>query len=169
VIGSDPTCDNVSGIKMNSFQTQENIPELLIRSAVETDLPAIMTFDERSKKDANPLYWQEMFARYGNDKNAQLFLVCEAGNEIVGFIIGEVRDWEFGSHPCGWVFALGVRPDIRLSGVATELYAAVCQFFKQAGVSTVRTMLARNDIDSLSFFRSQGMMAGPYVQLEKDL
>jgi ribosomal protein S18 acetylase RimI-like enzyme len=169
VIGSDPTCDNVSGIKMNSFQTQENIPELLIRNAVETDLPAIMTFDQRSNKDANPLYWQEMFTRYGNDKNTQLFLVCEAGNEIVGFIIGEVRDWEFGSHPCGWVFALGVRPDIRLRGVATELYTAICQFFRRAGVTTVRTMLARNDIDSLSFFRSQGMMAGPYVQLEKDL
>jgi len=80
-----------------------------------------------------------------------------------------VRDWEFGSHPCGWVFALGVRPDIRLSGVATCLYGAICNFFNQAGVTTVRTMLARQDIDSLSFFRSQGMMAGPYVQLEKDI
>jgi hypothetical protein len=30
-------------------------------------------------------------------------------------------------------------------------------------------MLARGDIDSHSFFRSQGMMAGPYIQLEKDL
>jgi ribosomal protein S18 acetylase RimI-like enzyme len=155
--------------KMKPFHSQKTMSDLHIRSAVETDLPAIMTFDQRSNKDANPLYWQEMFTRYGNDKNTQLFLVCEMGNEIVGFIIGEVRDWEFGSQPCGWVFALGVRPDIRLSGVATELYAAVCQFFKQAGVSTVRTMLARNDIDSLSFFRSQGMMAGPYVQLEKDL
>lgn len=142
---------------------------MLIRPAVEADLPAIMTFDQRSNKDANPRYWEEMFARYGDDTSKQLFLVCEAGNEIVGFIIGEVRDWEFGSNPCGWVFALGVRPDIRLSGVATKLYTAICHFFRQAGVTTVRTMLARQDMDSLSFFRSQGMMAGPYVQLEKEL
>ena len=128
-----------------------------------------MTFDERSNKDANPGYWQEMFGRYDTDKNKQLFLVCESGDAIVGFIIGEIRDWEFGSEPCGWVFALGVRPDIRLSGIATQLYGALCEFFKQAGVTTVRTMLARQDIDSLSFFRSQGMMAGPYVQLEKDI
>jgi len=154
---------------MNESRSQKEHPEFLIRNAAETDLPAIMTFDARSNKDANPGYWQEMFARYGDDKNKQLFLVCEADDEIVGFIIGEVRDWEFGSDPCGWVFALGVRPDIRLSGVATQLYAVICQFFKQAGVTTVRTMLARQDIDSLSFFRSQGMMAGPYVQLEKDL
>ena len=154
---------------MNQSQSQNNSSDLLIRRAAETDLPAIMTFDERSNKDANPRYWQEMFARYGNDKFKQLFLVCETDNEIAGFIIGEIRDWEFGSDPCGWVFALGVRPDIRQSGVATQLYAAICRFFKQADITTVRTMLARQDIDSLSFFRSQGMMAGPYVQLEKDL
>jgi len=154
---------------MNQSQTQDASSELLIRTAEESDLPAIMTFDERSNKDANPRYWQEMFARYGSDKSKQLFLVCEMDNEIAGFIIGEIRDWEFGSDPCGWVFALGVRPDIRQSGVATRLYAAICRFFKQADITTVRTMLARQDIDSLSFFRSQGMMAGPYVQLEKDL
>lgn len=154
---------------MNTLRSQETQTDLLIRTAAETDLPAVMTFDERSNKDANPRYWQEMFARYGADESKQLFLVGEVGNEIVGFIIGEIRDWEFGSHPCGWVFALGVRPDIRLGGIATQLYGALCQFFKQAGVVTVRTMLARQDIDSLSFFRSQGMMAGPYVQLEKDI
>jgi len=154
---------------MNQSQSQNASSDLQIRKAVESDLTAIMTFDERSNKDANPRYWQEMFARYGNDKFKQLFLVCEIENEIIGFIIGEIRDWEFGSDPCGWVFALGVRPDIRQSGVATRLYAAICSFFNQAGITTVRTMLARQDIDSLSFFRSQGMMAGPYVQLEKDL
>ena len=154
---------------MNQSQSQITRSDLLIRRAAETDLAAIMTFDERSNKDANPRYWQEMFVRYGSDKDTQLFLVCESSNAIVGFIIGEVRDWEFGSHPCGWVFALGVRPDVRQSGVATQLFAAICRFFKPAGVTTVRTMLARQDIDSLSFFRSQGMMAGPYVQLEKDL
>lgn len=140
-----------------------------IRRASESDLSAIMTFDERSKKDVNPRYWQEMFTRYGGDHNKQLFLVCEQGAEIVGFIIGEVRDWEFGSSPCGWVFALGVRPDVRLGGIATRLYAEMCEFFKQAGVDKVRTMVARTNNDFHSFFRSCGMMAGPHVQLEKDL
>ena len=154
---------------MSNPQSFKPHSDLLIRSAVEADLPAIMTFDQRSNKDANPRYWQEMFARYGDDKNRQLFLVGESGDEIVGFIIGEVRDWEFGSQPCGWVFALGVRLDVRLDGIATQLYTAMCEFFRKAGAKTVRTMLARQDIDTHSFFRSQGMMAGPYVQLEKDL
>ena len=154
---------------MRHSNSKCSVPGFGIRKAEESDLPAIMTFDERSNKGSNPRYWQEMFTRYGDDKSKQLFLVCEAGAEIVGFIIGEVRDWEFGSHPCGWVFALGVRPDIRLEGIATKLYAAMCEFFKTAGVSKVRTMVFRQNHDFHSFFRSQGMMAGPYVQLEKDL
>jgi len=154
---------------MKKSQSVETSSGIHIRKATESDLPAIMTFDERSNKDANPRYWQEMFARYGNDKNKQFFLVCEKGNDIVGFIIGEVRDWEFGSHPCGWVFALGVRPDVRLSSIATQMYTTLCEYFRQAGVRKVRTMVARQNNDFHSFFRSQGMMAGPYVQLEKDL
>lgn len=140
-----------------------------IRQAIESDLPAIMRFDQRSQKDANPDYWLEMFNRYGIDKTKQWFLVCEIDASIVGFIIGEIRDWEFGSDPCGWVFAMGVRPDVRLDGIATQLYDALCDFFKKTGVSTIRTMLARQDIETLSFFRSQGMMAGPYQQLEREL
>ncbi len=157
-------------IKSNEKNDPQKVTsKTLIRPAAETDLSAIMAFDARSNKDANPCYWKEMFARYGDDKSKQLFLVCEIEDEIAGFIIGEVRDWEFGSDPCGWVFALGVRPDVRLGGIATQMYDAMCMFFEQAGVTTVRTMLARQDIDSHSFFRSQGMIAGPYVQLEKEL
>jgi ribosomal protein S18 acetylase RimI-like enzyme len=154
---------------MNNSLSPESLADVYIRRAGESDLPAIKTFDARSNKDANPRYWQQMFERYGNDRKKQLFLVCEQNAEIVGFIIGEVRDWEFGSPPCGWIFALGVRPDIRLGGIATKMHTAMCDFFSSAGVSKVRTMLARDDIDTHSFFRSQGMMAGPYIQLEKDL
>ena len=154
---------------MNKSSSPDAEAGFNIRLAAESDLPAIKTIDEHGRKDADPHYWQEMFARYGDDKDKQLFLVCEQDTKIVGFIIGEVRDWEFGSRPCGWVFALGVRADFRLSNVATRLYLAMCAFFKRAGVGKVRTMVARHNNAVHSFFRSQGMMAGPYVQLEKDL
>ena len=39
----------------------------------------------------------------------------------------------------------------------------------QTGVDTVRTMLARNDELNMAFFRSQGMMGGPFIQLEMPL
>ena len=51
----------------------------------------------------------------------------------------------------------------------TRLFEELCNRFRQAGVAKVRTMLARNNGLVLAFFRSLGMMAGPFIQLEKDL
>ena len=115
-------------------------------------------------------YWYEVFHRYGSRGAKQrFFLVAESGGAILGFVVGEIRDWEFGSPPSGWVFGINVRPDARLAGVGTKLLEAICAGFRRAGVTKVRTMLARDNNLVLSFFRSQGMMAAPFIPLEMDL
>ena len=80
-----------------------------------------------------------------------------------------MRDWEFGSPPCGWVFGISVRPGARLAGMGTRLLEAVCSGFRYAGVNQVRTLVARDSALVLSFFRSQGMTAAPVITLEKAL
>jgi ribosomal protein S18 acetylase RimI-like enzyme len=67
------------------------------------------------------------------------------------------------------VFAISVRPDARLGRTGTRLLEAISESFRRAGVSKLRTMLARDNQLILSFFRSQGMMAAPFIPLEKDL
>jgi len=147
-----------------------------IRPAARADIPQVAALDEQTTGRAKPDYWAEQFARYGAGPGAHgVFLVAEAAGSgpepgrIVGFIVGEVRAWEFGSPPCGWVFAVSVDRETRLEGVGGRLLAEICTRFKAAGMDTVRTMLARDDPVLMSFFRAEGMMAGPYVQLEKDL
>jgi GNAT superfamily N-acetyltransferase len=88
---------------------------------------------------------------------------------VIGFVIGEVRDWEFGSPPCGWVFAIDVDPRARQKGVGTQLLAAVRERFARVGVRVLRTMLARDNPLILSFFRSQGMTAGRLIPLEVEI
>lgn len=66
-----------------------------------------------------------------------------------------MRAWEFGSPPCGWVFAINVEPRYRERGVATALMDEICQRFKGLGVDSVRTMPSRNDAINLAFFRSR--------------
>ena len=60
-------------------------------------------------------------------------------------------------------------PGQREHGVGTALMDAICERFRAAGANSVRTMLLRRDTLNLAFFRSQGMIAGEYVQLEKML
>ena len=87
----------------------------------------------------------------------------------MGYLLGEVRALEFGSEPCGWVFAVGVESGHLRTGVASRLLAEASRRFKVAGISRVRTMVRRNDVPMLAFFRSAGFVGGSFVQLETDL
>ena len=141
-----------------------------VRPVRAADLDAVIAIDTRVTGIAKRAYWQGIYRRYGASRDAgRQFLVAAAGDDVLGFVIGEVRDWEFGSPPCGWVFAINVHPDARQHGVGARLLAAICAGFRRAGVTKVRTMLARDNRLILSFFRSQGMMAGPFIPLELDL
>ena len=143
---------------------------LSIRPVRRGDLNAVIEMDAMVTGLEKRDYWSSLYRRYADAVvTGRHFLVATVNDKVVGFVIGEVRDWEFGSPPCGWVFAIDVRPDARLSGTATELLHAICQGFRKAGVSKVRTLLSRDNTLILSFFRSQGMMIGPFIPLEMDL
>ena len=149
--------------------------EVWVRRVRSADIPQIIALDARITKLAKAEYWSDVFHRYGKRRLQQrFFLVAEsragqAGTHVVGFIIGEIRAWEFGSSPCGWVFALSVEPEMRLRNVGTALFEAIADEFKKAGVNRMRTMVARDAFLPMMFFRGEGMMAGPYIQLEKEL
>lgn len=145
-------------------------PEVEIRPIQADDLGQVIALDAALTGIEKTDYWYELFHRYGTRGGQQRhFLVGVRDRQVLGYVIGEVRDWEFGSPPCGWVFAIDVQPDARLAGIGTNLLAAICAGFRRAGVRKVRTMLSRDNNLILSFFRSQGMMAGPFIPLEMDL
>jgi GNAT superfamily N-acetyltransferase len=155
---------------MKAATATDTSASLRIRPAVAADVPPVIALDEEVTGLAKPDYWQDMFERYGaRRRDERFFLVAERQGRLEGFVIGETRAWEFGSPPCGWIFAIQVRPKGRLKGVGTQLFDAICERFRKTGVVNVRTMLARDNTTILSFFRSQGMMAGPFIELETTL
>ncbi|HEY7725998.1 MAG TPA: GNAT family N-acetyltransferase [Anaeromyxobacteraceae bacterium] len=150
-------------------QNPETTPDVRVRTARPGDLPTVVALDAETSGLEKAGYWKKRFAWYAGGHRDRFFLIAEAEGAPVGFIVGEVRAWEFGSPPSGWVFAISVKPQARLHGLGTVLLDALCARFRKAGVHQVRTMLARDAQLLMSFFRSQGMMAGPFIQLEKAL
>ncbi|MGB8931359.1 MAG: GNAT family N-acetyltransferase [Anaeromyxobacteraceae bacterium] len=140
-----------------------------VRAAKADDLRSITAVDAQATGISKPAYWKDRFEWYAGRQPDRFFLVAERDTTLVGFIVGEVRAWEFGSPPSGWVFALGVSETARLGGLGTMLFEEICARFRSAGVHQVRTMLAKDAHVLMSFFRSQGMMGGPFIQLEKAL
>ncbi len=144
--------------------------QVSIRKALPTDFDAVIALDDVGITEGKPNYWRGIFDRFVDTQRAdRILLVAERDDRLVGFIGGEVRAWEFGSPPCGWVFAMSVLPDARGMGIGQFMFREMCQRLKQAGVETVRTMVARENKLNLSFFRSQGLRTGRYIELEKSL
>jgi hypothetical protein len=133
-----------------------SVPALRVRGAQTADLDQVVEIDAGITGLRKAEYWGEILRRYGGGRQQRFFLVADRGGRIEGYVVGDVRDWEFGSPPCGWVFGIAV-------------LEAICEGFRRLGVDKVRTLLARDNQLVLSFFRSQGMMAAPFIPLEKDL
>ena len=143
---------------------------IAIRPAEAGDLDQVIALDERITGIGKREYITDLFERYRTRRPDQrFFYVAESAGEVAGFVVGEIRAWEFGSQPCGWVFAISVDPDVREDGVGAALLDRISERFREAGVSKLRTMISRDNHLLMSFFRSRGMMAGPYLQLEQDL
>jgi ribosomal protein S18 acetylase RimI-like enzyme len=158
------------GRRAGSGGSRAGPPSLSVRPVRRGDLERIIAIDATVTGLEKRSYWRSIYRRYaGASQTGRQFLVADADGRVVGFVIGEVRDWEFGSPPCGWVFAIAVSPESRLSGVGTHLLQAISASLRRAGVRKLRTLLARDNTLILSFFRSQGMMAGPFIPLELDL
>ncbi|MFQ6003937.1 MAG: GNAT family N-acetyltransferase [Woeseia sp.] len=143
-----------------------------IRAAGAADLDAIVALDAAQTGAAKTRYWTKVLegctSRSQGDR--RYFLVGRTPDgELLGFIVGEIRAWEFGSPPCGWVLALNVTPGHRERGIGTMLFDALCAELKRDGVTTIRTMVLASDRVNLSFFRGEGLAAGPYIELERQL
>lgn len=147
-----------------------------IRRAVAGDLDQLIELDARITGQRKAKYWRDLYERFQARRPRERFIFLaepvakeDVNEPILGFVTGEVRAFEFGSEPCGWVFAIAVDPQARETGLGEALLATISQSFKQAGVRTLRTMVSRSNHLLMSFFRSEGLTAGPYLELEKEL
>lgn len=142
------------------------------RSPAPTDLDAIVAIDALHSGVPKPDFWAEALGRalsfQAGEARSVAFVAC-AGEVVVGFVFAEARAWEFGSPLCGWITAIGVRPEDARRGVAFALCREVCGWLRARGIGSVRTMVRRDAVDVLSFFRATGFRGGPYLELELDL
>ncbi len=145
--------------------------KIVIRRVESADVAVIIALDKRITELAKPEYWQDIFERYSiRGKDERFFLVaCNTNKDVLGYIVGAVRGWEFGSEPSGWVFGFAVEPDTRQQGIGEKLFMAISAKFAETGAKTIRTLVPRQNPLHMAFFRSEGMVAGPYIQLEMEL
>lgn len=139
-----------------------------VRPMVAADLPSVAAIYLALVGRRPPDDWNEGLSRLlaTGARSGAALVAALPGGEVVGYAVGEVRSWEFGSPPAGWITGLGVARAHQHGGVARRLLSGVVDALRAAGVASVRTMAKRDDVAVLRLFRSGGFSAGPYVELE---
>lgn len=142
-----------------------------VRELVAADLDELARIDAGHMGRSASAYWSDLLPRFTGTAKApdRVALACDGPGRLAGYLLGEVRAFEFGSEPCGWIFAVGIDPRDSRLGIGTRLLEAACRRFRNAGVQRVRTMVERTNVPVLAFFRANGFVGGSFVQLELDL
>ena len=148
--------------------TTDDTPTL--RDMWEGDILAVAVVRQQLVSTPVPEDWRARVQSVLDAAGVAVVATGEGGpRDVIGYVVGEVRSWEFGSRTAGWIFDLGVAPGHQRGGVANALLMEAVRRFRDGGVTTVRTMVRRDDVAVLRFFRSGGFEAGPYTELELDL
>ncbi len=151
-----------AGVKIRPLSL-ENIKDIVrIEERIEGELGIIS--EERME------YLKEA-TRYNIERSDPMMsLGAELDKNIVGFIIGEMRIWEFGiGEKTGWIRILGVDPDFQGRGIGRKLGEALLEHFERRGIKRVRTMAEWYTGDLISFFKSLGFNMLNMIPLEKEL
>jgi ribosomal protein S18 acetylase RimI-like enzyme len=97
-------------------------------------------------------------------------LGAEIDGKLVGFVIGEVRRWEFGrSEMIGWILILGVHPEYQGMGTGHKLGSTLLDHFRKKNVRKIQTLVEWHDGELISYFKSLGFNLLPMLPLEKEM
>ncbi len=142
--------------------------EVSVTEAVSGDLAEIIALDGLITGFQRAEFWTDLFRRRASSETLCILVATRAG-KMIGYALGEVRSWPVRAPACGWLYAIGVKKEHRLHRAASALLIDLIARFKKSGVRTIRTVIDVDDHLLMSFLRSFGMTAGPFVELEMPL
>jgi len=142
---------------------------ITIRPVSELDASAIEGIDEKITKQYRPDHWENQ-VRYYLTRDPESALIAECEGEVVGFMFGDIRGWEFGfEKPTGWIEVVGIDPDQQGKKIGKELAAALFAHWREKKVESVRTLVDNKDADIAGFMRSVGLAPSEITAFEMSL
>jgi ribosomal protein S18 acetylase RimI-like enzyme len=103
------------------------------------------------------------------EQNPGECLVAEESGQVIGFILGERKEFAFGAERSGWIEVLGVHPRHMGKGVGKLLGSRLLSIFKKRGATRVFTAVRWDSGDLLAFFRSVRFDRSAFIILENGL
>ncbi len=140
-----------------------------IRQVTPGDFPAILAIDRKIVGRERARSYQQHVARYLDNYFPPLSHVAVIGEQVVGFILGDIRGWEYGLAPSGWIDIMGVDPEHHRQGVGLALVRAFASQCRRRKLSAIHAMVRGTDRRLQGFLRDAGLQKGPLVDFYSPL
>jgi ribosomal protein S18 acetylase RimI-like enzyme len=149
--------------------------EVLVRGIRPGDVEAIIHIDELISGEKKAGFWRGMLGAYlaeagdgMSELSPELCQVAEVGEQVVGFMIGDIQSYQFGIPRCGRIVTIGVHPEFRRRDIGTRLIEAMFEVFHKFRVPSIQC-LVRPDDPLRTFFGANGFREIELFAMEREL
>ena len=142
----------------------------LIRRLRPQDLEAVIALDAKAVGRRREEYFKVKLKQALSDTGIQISLGAELEGIFVGFLLARVYYGEFGApEPVAVLDTMGVHPDFRGHGVATDLIDQLRTNLLGLGIGTLQTEVSWRNPELLTFFQHEGFQPARRFCLDLDL
>jgi ribosomal protein S18 acetylase RimI-like enzyme len=132
-----------------------------IRQLRASDVPAVQAIDKRLTERATT--WDNVDIYLAGEPLVSF--VAEQDGEIIGFLLGDVKSYEFGLAESGWIETIGIDPAYQRRGIGARLIRAFVDHCRRIGINTVHTLIKHDDEEMQAFFLRNGFERGEFISM----
>jgi ribosomal protein S18 acetylase RimI-like enzyme len=147
---------------------ENKMAQIKIRTMKTEDIDEVANIQEAITKKRVTKNWRKVVERYLS-RNPETCLAAEVRGKVIGFILGDIKDWGFGVERSGWIEVIGVNPRDMGKGIGRKLGLALLKYFKKKKVKRVFTAVQWDSGDLLAFFKSISFTRSDFINLELEL
>lgn len=140
--------------------------EVIIRKMVPEDVVKILEVDQKLVGKERSPSWPQRVTRYLEMYYPPLCHIAEIDGRVVGFILGDIRGWEYAVTSSGWIDIMGVAPEFQGRGIGKKLVQAFALECQQRKMKT-HIMVRESDDRLQRFLAEAGFHRGGLIELEK--
>lgn len=142
--------------------------EILIRPLKKEDMNELILIDTEITGNRRDSYYKRKFVEIFDSGRLSVSLVAEIDGVIVGFLLGQVYEGEYGiPEDTAYLDTIGILPKYSKLGVGSKLLDQFVTNVRACNVKKIYTLVNFGDTKLIKFFGSHGF--GPSKRLNLEL
>ena len=143
--------------------------QITIRKMEPRDEKYVIAIDQKIIGPGRSESWQQRVFAYLERYYPPISHVAEQNGLVVGFIIGDVRGWEYGMPSGAWIDIMGVAPDFQGHGIGRRLIDAFVDQCRSQRIKSVHAWTREGDDRLQSYFEGLGFKRGSLVEYAREV